>query len=531
MSSSNSRTWSALTIAGVTIASGVLAYAVYFDYKRRNDADFRKKLRKEKKRVQKAAAAAKPSVNVSADELRAAIAKIRSEEIPEIGPEREAYFMQNVGIGEQLCTQGPVAALPAAMSFFRALRVYPSPVELIMIYQKTVPEEVFQLIVEMTNLDEVVKQEEKEEEQPKLAADSQEEDEAPETSPERSGPPSETSSQDWDRLTDTGSYYDFFPAKAFNVSVQDRDNKKILVADKDFETGDVIYTEKPVVAALDPDLQEAGTHCTHCFRLVHQADAVSSDKDPLHASLLPPEIDQSQSTSNAEARHEGQQAFVKYLKESKKTHPLLVARFAARQIATEIAKLTEQVTKQTDDNLDLPGYVEKGGPEYALGDHFERLRYVDAPVPEEETKVIQGVFSNSLPGLDEFLTDERHAIMLSKVAHNAIGIAFSGGRDDRPVFHERPEDQERTRTPYGTSQRHSELHLVATRPIKKGDELTMSYVDVTQHENESPDEARRRRRFELARGWRSKCCSGKLGVEKDESRLEASVERFVSGRA
>lgn len=56
--------------------------------------------------MQKAAAAAKPSVNVSADELRAAIAKIRSEEIPEIGPEREAYFMQNVGIGEQLCTQG-----------------------------------------------------------------------------------------------------------------------------------------------------------------------------------------------------------------------------------------------------------------------------------------------------------------------------------------------------------------------------------------------------------------------------------------
>ncbi len=187
---------------------------------------------------------------------------------------------------------------------------------------------------------------------------------------------------------------------------------------------------------------------------MHQADAVSNDKDPLHAvycsqecltkskvqshrclflpeSLLPPEIDQSQSTSNPEARHEGQQAFAKYLKESKKTHPLLVARFAARQIATEIAKLTEQVTKQTDDHLDSPGYVEKGGPEYALGDHFERLRYVDAPVPEEETKVIQGVFSNSLPGLDEFLTDERHAIMLSKVAHNAIGIAFSGGRDDR----------------------------------------------------------------------------------------------------
>lgn len=35
--------------------------------------------------------------------------------------------------------------LPAALSFYRALRVYPSPVELIMIYQKTVPEPVFKV--------------------------------------------------------------------------------------------------------------------------------------------------------------------------------------------------------------------------------------------------------------------------------------------------------------------------------------------------------------------------------------------------
>lgn len=40
---------------------------------------------------------------------------------------------------------GPMFYLPAAMSFYRALRVYPSPVELIMIYQKTVPEPVFKV--------------------------------------------------------------------------------------------------------------------------------------------------------------------------------------------------------------------------------------------------------------------------------------------------------------------------------------------------------------------------------------------------
>lgn len=41
--------------------------------------------------------------------------------------------------------QGPAFHLPAAMCFYRALRVYPSPVELIVIYEKTVPPPVFQV--------------------------------------------------------------------------------------------------------------------------------------------------------------------------------------------------------------------------------------------------------------------------------------------------------------------------------------------------------------------------------------------------
>ena len=42
----SSRTSTILTVAGVTVLGGALAYAVYFDYKRRNDTAFRKKLRK-----------------------------------------------------------------------------------------------------------------------------------------------------------------------------------------------------------------------------------------------------------------------------------------------------------------------------------------------------------------------------------------------------------------------------------------------------------------------------------------------------
>ena len=39
------RTSTAVTVAGLTILGGAVVYALYFDYKRRNDAAFRKQLR------------------------------------------------------------------------------------------------------------------------------------------------------------------------------------------------------------------------------------------------------------------------------------------------------------------------------------------------------------------------------------------------------------------------------------------------------------------------------------------------------
>ena len=53
---------SVLTAAASTLAVATIGYAVYFDYKRRNDPDFRKKLRKQSKQ----------SVKVAKKELKAA---------------------------------------------------------------------------------------------------------------------------------------------------------------------------------------------------------------------------------------------------------------------------------------------------------------------------------------------------------------------------------------------------------------------------------------------------------------------------
>lgn len=52
--------------------------------------------------------------------------------------------------------------------------------------------------------------------------------------------------------------------------------------------------------------------------------------------------------------------------------------------------------------------------------------------------------------------------------------------------------------------------------MKKGEELTVAYVDVTQYPNESMLECRRRRRFELARGWKFACACERCKEEEKE---------------
>ena len=115
------------TVAAVAIAAGLAAYAVYFDYKRRNDADFRRKLsksfylfllgalsnwshlEKDRKRVKQSLAqedAQGEGLDATNAALKEALQVIRSEEGPKNIEEKEGYFMTQVGIGEQLAAQG-----------------------------------------------------------------------------------------------------------------------------------------------------------------------------------------------------------------------------------------------------------------------------------------------------------------------------------------------------------------------------------------------------------------------------------------
>lgn len=216
-----------------------------------------------------------------------------------------------------------------------------------------------------------------------------------------------------------------------------------------------------MIAVLDWDIQEQASHCTHCLRLLHKATSVVPEGDRLNAAycskdcqtksniqshnllfglepLLPLDMDVGAAVAPKEERDKAQQALTDHLKAEKKNISMLAARYFARQITIETSRMLPPTTPTPDE---LPKLTEDNSPEYGLSDHFERLRYLDFKVPEEQTKLICSALGAALPGLEQSLNEERHATTVGKMAYNAIGICYSGGRDDRVshfTFYARP---------------------------------------------------------------------------------------------
>lgn len=94
----------------------IIAYAIYFDHKRRNDPEFRKALKRESR---KQARAAKEEAEAQGAQqkraIRSAVEEAREEGFPTDVEEKEAYFMNEVGRGETLCAEGMLAE-PAQQS-------------------------------------------------------------------------------------------------------------------------------------------------------------------------------------------------------------------------------------------------------------------------------------------------------------------------------------------------------------------------------------------------------------------------------
>lgn len=88
-----------------------------------------------------------------AQAIRKAYHEVQRCTLPHLVEEREQFFMQEVAKGEGLYAQGSHKFIEAASCFFRALKVYPNQMELMVIYEKTIPKEVNAIIVKLLQLD------------------------------------------------------------------------------------------------------------------------------------------------------------------------------------------------------------------------------------------------------------------------------------------------------------------------------------------------------------------------------------------
>lgn len=88
-------------------ATGFLAYALYFDHRRRTDSDFRKALKRESKRQAKAAKEEAEAEDIKRRKrIREVVDEANKEGYPTSPEKVEEYFMNEVAMGETMSSDG-----------------------------------------------------------------------------------------------------------------------------------------------------------------------------------------------------------------------------------------------------------------------------------------------------------------------------------------------------------------------------------------------------------------------------------------
>jgi len=139
------------------VVTGLVAYAVYFDYRRRNDPEFRKALKKESRRQAKIAKEEAEVQGMQKREgIKAAVQEALEEGFPTDIEEKESFFMQQIAQGEAMAGDGS-DPIGAALCFYKGLKVYPEPQSLISIYDNTVPKDILEILAIMVAQDKNLK--------------------------------------------------------------------------------------------------------------------------------------------------------------------------------------------------------------------------------------------------------------------------------------------------------------------------------------------------------------------------------------
>ncbi|ORZ16966.1 hypothetical protein BCR42DRAFT_413625 [Absidia repens] len=450
-----------LATTGLVVIAGI-TYVIYYDYQRRKNPTYRREKKKEKKREVKQAA--KTIKHDTLSTIQAVLDQVAQDNYPTLTEEKEAYFMNQVSQGESLVAKGEIHYHDSVLPFYRALKVYPKPLDLIMMYQKTIPDDIFQMIISIMSL-----------EQKKIQ----------------------------------NGFYEHFPPKSTYVRLaelpslesKDDDNKESLrrglVADKNIKSGEIIYSEYPLISAMHPSLE--GYYCHFCMRRIEAGDinktACSNCDDVVFCGTECEkqglkQYHQFMCTNNKFNAAENGQEFQDYCGTHHLKYPQMVSRFLSSMVAEEMDSKNPDQEQQ----------------HYSSWDHMDRMRYFES-LPTENTAqeigLIKRVLNNKVPGIDKFLTDDIYLMLKGKLAYNCYPVpgshSASEGLCDKTAADEQyrqlPSTENkvtigtalyRISTYIGQSMDdpnikivfmgNNKLSVVATRDIQMGEEITTNYI-------------------------------------------------------
>ncbi|GAO16775.1 uncharacterized protein UV8b_06793 [Ustilaginoidea virens] len=147
------QTSTVVTATVATAATALVAYALYFDFRRRSHAEFRRDLRRnERRQVRAEKDEAEASTRRQREAIKARVDEAKEEGFPAGVEEREVYFNEQVMSGE-LLSSDPAKTVESALAFYKGLKVYPAPGDLIKIYDSTVPKPVLDVLALMIAYD------------------------------------------------------------------------------------------------------------------------------------------------------------------------------------------------------------------------------------------------------------------------------------------------------------------------------------------------------------------------------------------
>ncbi|KAI8970522.1 MAS20 protein import receptor-domain-containing protein [Pilobolus umbonatus] len=370
-------------ISTAVVAAFGIGYIVYFDYKRRNDPVFKKELKRERKRKAKQEKKTVEEQAHTVEELINSILEtVDKEEFPISPEEKEKYFIDHIGVGESLCAKGEPFYNESIIYFYKALKIYPAPLELVMIFQKTLPEKVFRIVVNIMAIEQQRRQ---------------------------------------------NAFYEEFPPKETGVKfgILSEDEEKVirgLVADKDFSKDDILFTESPLISALTPELE--GSYCNYCMKKTEvrvectNCDVVGfcSEKCQQEATSKYHQFLCINNKLENYNKEDSSTKFLNYIRENNGKYPSMIAEFLSGMVAEEVER----------------NKLGKEAPSYSSWDHIERFKSEELTGTEtykEEATMIKEVLSSKVPGIEEFLTDEIYLLLMGKLKDNAFSIPVNEGAD------------------------------------------------------------------------------------------------------